>query len=67
MDIQDLMSDLPEIIVEEGDESSECTFVSVGGWTFCVEDDLQHEDWWVNARAWVAYAVYLEKLKEKNA
>lgn len=55
--------DLPEIVVEE--KSGNFTYVKVGSWSFCVEDDLDRtpEQLMEDARAFTAYAVYHEKLR----
>ena len=55
--------DLPEIVVEE--KSGNFTYVKVGSWSFCVEDDLDRtpEQLMDDARAFTAYAIYHGKIR----
>ena len=50
--------ELPEVIVEE--KSGEYTYVKVGSWSFCIEDDLDRtpDQLMDDARAFTAYALY---------
>lgn len=66
MDIENLLNTLPEVVPDETN-SPGSTWVTVGGWTFCVEDDLEYTDWWDAAKAWVAYATYLDKVREERS
>ena len=55
--------DLPEVIVEE--KSGNYTYVKVGSWSFCVEDDLDRSpgELLEDAKAFVAYALYHKKIR----
>lgn len=56
---------LPEVIVDP-DSDGNYSYVKVGEWSFCVEDDLEHEDWWESAKALISYAMYLDKIKAEQ-
>jgi hypothetical protein len=61
-------SDLPEVVLEEKSTDT-FTYVNVGDWNFCVEDDLEdgkNGRWWDDAKAWIAYAQYLDKIKAER-
>ena len=58
-------NELPEVILDSA-EGDEYTYVKVGTWTFCVEDDLEYEDWWESAKSLIAYARYLDEYKAKR-
>jgi hypothetical protein len=60
--------ELPEVVLDKvvGDEY---TYVTIGDWSFCVEDDLEDGldgRWWRDAKTFVAYAKYLDKVKEER-
>lgn len=61
-------SDLPEVVIDAERTTDGYTYVHVGEWHFCVEDDLEERDgrWWEDAKTWVAYAKYLDKVKEER-
>ena len=61
-------SELPEVVIDEERTSDEYTYVHVGEWHFCVEDDLEERDgrWWDDAKTWIAYAQYLDKVKAER-
>jgi len=61
-------SNLPEVIIDEERTRDEYTYVHVGDWHFCVEDDLEERDgrWWSDAMTWIAYAQYLDKVKAER-
>ena len=61
--------DLPEVIIEDSRTNDAYTYVQVGDWNFCVEDDLEDSDtarWWNDVKSWVAYAQYLDKVKAER-
>lgn len=60
------IEDLPEIIVEE--KSGNFTYVKVGVWSFCIEDDLDRtpEQLMDDARAFAAYALYHKKIRSEK-
>jgi len=55
--------DLPEVVVEE--KSGNFTYVKVGVWSFCVEDDLDRlpSELMEDAKAFAAYALYHKKIR----
>lgn len=57
--------DLPEVIVDE-DISGDYTYVKVGDWSFCVEDDMEYERWWEDAKSLIVYARYLDTVKKEK-
>lgn len=57
--------DLPEVLEEES-SSDGYTYVKVGEWNFCIEDDLNHGKSWDDAKVMVAYAMYLDKVKAER-
>jgi hypothetical protein len=60
--------DLPEVVVEsEATDKYPYTYVKVGKWSFCVEDDLEDGFSWEDAKSIIAYAKYLDKIKEEQA
>ena len=61
-------SDLPEVVIDETRTRDGYTYVHVGEWHFCVEDDLEERDgrWWDDAKTWIAYAQYLDKVKAER-
>lgn len=62
-------SDLPEVIVDEERTKDGFTYVHVGEWHFCVEDDLEEiatNRWWGDVKSWIAYAQYLDKVAEER-
>lgn len=62
-------SELPEVVIDEKRVNDEYTYVQVGEWSFCVEDDLEDistNRWWNDVKSWVAYARYLDKVAEER-
>jgi hypothetical protein len=62
-------SDLPEVVLDEK-RTDKFTYVHVGEWSFCVEDDLEDGKdgrWWDDAKSWIAYAQYLDKVKAERS
>jgi hypothetical protein len=53
--------ELPEVVVDRGGDNY--TYVKVGSWEFCVEEDLEENRWWGDAKAFLAYARYLDSLR----
>lgn len=62
-------SELPEVVIDDERTTDGYTYVHVGEWHFCVEDDLEELDgrWWNDARSWIAYAQYLDKVKAERS
>lgn len=62
-------SDLPEVVIDEERTRDGYTYVHIGEWHFCVEDDLEERDgrWWDDAKTWVAYSRYLDKVKAERS
>jgi hypothetical protein len=58
--------DLPEVILDSDSVSSTFTYVTAGTWSLCVEDDLEHEGWWDDVKALIAYARYLDKVRAER-
>lgn len=61
-------SELPEVVVDQN-RTDEYTYVQVGSWSFCVEDDLEDRtagEWWNDAKTWIAYAQYLDKVAQER-
>lgn len=58
--------ELPEVVIEE--KSGNYTYVKVGGWSFCVEDDLDRtpEQLMDDARAFTAYALYHRETRQNE-
>ena len=59
-------SDLPAVGYVETSEGG-YTYVTVGEWSFCVEEDLEQNRWWDDAKTLIAYAHYLDKIKEERS
>jgi hypothetical protein len=68
MDFNELVNSLPEVVVDEERTKDGYTYVHVGEWHFCVEDDLEERDglWWNDAKTWIAYARYLDQVKAER-
>lgn len=41
-------------------------YVKVGEWSFCVQDDIEHNQWWEDAKILIAYAQYLDQIKAER-
>lgn len=63
MDFSFNEDDLPEIVVEE--KTDNFTYIKVGSWSFCVEDDLDRSPSQLmeDAKAFAAYALYHKKIR----
>lgn len=63
MDLPFNEDDLPEVVVEE--KSGNYTYIKVGSWSFCVEDDLDRSPSQLmdDAKAFTAYALYHKKIR----
>ena len=61
-------SELPQVVIDESRTRDGYTYVYVGEWHFCVEDDLEERDgrWWDDAKTWIAYSQYLDKVKAER-
>ena len=58
--------DLPEVVMDsKATDTYPYTYVKVGDWTFCVEEDLAYRSWWEDAKSLIAYARYLDKIKKE--
>ena len=59
--------DLPEVVVKrEATEEYPYTEVTVGGWSFCVEEDIEEGFGWKDVKSILAYTLYLEEFKKKQ-
>lgn len=62
-------SELPEVVIDDERTTDGYTYVHVGEWHFCVEDDLEEistNRWWADVKSWIAYARYLDKVAEER-
>lgn len=55
------LEDLPEVV--ETDSAGDFHYVQAGAWSFCIEEELEQGEgaWWSDARALVAFALYMDK------
>ena len=64
---EEAFDSLPSIVVDEDATTpGGNSYVQVGGWSFCVEDDLEHNQWWEDAKILIAYAQYLDQIKAER-
>ena len=68
MDINFHDSEMPAVIIDEERTGDGYTYVHIGEWHFCVEDDLEERDgrWWDDAKTWITYARYLDQVKAER-
>jgi len=58
--LEEIFSDLPEIVEE--DPAGEFHYVRAGDWSFCVEEELEEGKPVEDAKALVAFALYISNL-----
>lgn len=60
--LEEIFSDLPEIIEE--DSSGDDHYVRAGDWSFCVEEEIEDGKPIEDAKALVAFALYVSNLPQ---
>lgn len=64
---EEAFESLPVVTPDEGASTpGGSSYVKVGEWSFCVEDDLEHNNWWEDAKVLIAYAQYLDQVKAER-
>jgi hypothetical protein len=59
--------DLPEVVMDsEATDTYPYTYVKVGDWSFCFEEDLEHGSWWGDAKSFIAYARHMDSMSKSE-